>query len=418
MREFLKKLGAVAFGVLLTSQTFAASMPTNPIPGIVPPLDPSGLIGYFQAMANNINAYASSYQPLNYLDNAALVVQQRGTSAVTCGGTSGPASTAYSADRWACEVNVGSQQGRMSTVTSASGVTFAPGVPIMESLYRNANALTQPISGEQEIESSRFTLLQGRAVIPSCWVAANTGAPSGVTATIHIFTGTSTNEGLGASTVFGSAVGMTASPALTPAMTGIATAGSYTTPALTTTATRYSGGPIVIPTTATEGVFEIDWTPGAETAGTTDGILFGSCQLEEADPAQLTAGRFQRVPAAEDLARSERYFWQITDPAATVEVPSACFVTAANTTVKCGVWLPQPMIAAPITTASGATASFGIVVTAGSAGTCTALNATASSNTTRSIGVTCTTGGTIALGSATPLIGAGTSQTLSASADF
>lgn len=420
MKQLRTLVAAFATIVMLTSGVLAASIP---LPGqsgapYAPPYDPSALGSYLQLTLQATNQWASGYQPLNYLDNGFMTVQQRGTGTATCGGTSGPASTAYGADRWACEVNVGSQQGRQTPVTSASGVTFAPSVANMTSLFRNANALTQPICLEQEIETARFTQLQGRPVILSAWLAANTGAPSGVTATFYLWTGTSTNEGLGASTIFGSAIGMTASPALTPAMTGIATAGSYTTPALTTTATRYSSAPILVPTTATEGVAAICWTPGAETAGSTDGILIGAAQLEEAEGTQTTAGRIERVPAAEDLARSQRFFWQITDPAATVEVPSACFVTAANTTVKCGVWLPQPMIAAPITTASGATASFGIVVTAGSAGTCTALNATASSNTTRSIGVTCTTGGTIALGSATPLIGAATTQTLSASADF
>lgn len=417
MRDFLKKLVFAAVGVALNSQVMAASIPVWPQAGapIVPPLDPSNLFSYLNTVMGTVNQFTSGYQPLNFLDNGALTVQQRGTAAATCGGTSGPPSTAYGPDRWACEVNVGSQQGRLSIVTSASGVTFAPAFANMASLFRNANALTQPICMEQEIETARFTQLQGRGVILSAWLAANAGAPTGVTATMYLFTGTGTDEGLGS---LRSAVGMTASPALTPALTGLATAGSFTTPALTTTATRYSSGQIAVPATATEGVFAVCWTPAAETAGTTDGILLTGLQMEQADPTQTTAGRFQVVPSAEDLARSERFFWQITDTAATTEIPSGCFVTAANTTVKCGVWLPQQMQAIPVTTASGATASFGIIVTAGTAGTCTALNATASSNTTRSIGVTCTTGGTIALGSATPLIGAATTQTLSASADY
>lgn len=406
-------IAALTVGLLATVGLHAASLPS--IPG---PYDPSQLGAYLNQVIQSVNQYASGYQPLNYIDNAFMTVQQRGTGTATCGGTSGPTSTAYGADRWACDVNVGSQQGRQAPVTSATGVTFAPSVANMTSLWRNANALTQPICLEQEIETSRFTQLQGRPVILSSWVAANTGAPSGVTATFYLWTGTGTNEGLGASTIFGSAVGMTASPALTPALTGLVTAGSYTTPALTVTATRYSSGPIPVPTNATEGVMAICWTPGAETAGSTDGILIGAAQLEEAEGTQTTAGRIERVPAAEDLARSQRFFWQITDTAATTEIPSSCFVTTANTTVKCGVWLPQQMAAVPATTASGATASFGVIATAGTAGTCTALNATASSNTTRSIGVTCTTGATIALGSATPLIGAATTQTLSASADF
>jgi hypothetical protein len=299
-------------------------------------------------------------------------------------------------------------------VTSASGSTFAPGFLNMVSLYRNSGALTQPICLEQQIESALFNKLQGRSVILSAWLANNAVVPSGNAATFYLWTGTVADEGLGS---LRSAVGMTTSPALTPALTGLATAGSFTTAALTRTATRYSSTQIAVPTTAIEGIVAICWTPGTETAGTNNGILITGVQMEEADPNQTSAGRFVRTSEAEEVARAQRFFWQITDPAATVEIPSACFVTAANTTVKCGVWLPQPMAIAPVTAISTST-SFGIVVTAGTAGTCTALAATASSNSTKSIGVTCTTGGTIALGSATPLIGAATVGTLNASADY
>jgi hypothetical protein len=75
------------------------------------------------------------------------------------------------------------------------------------------------------------------------------------------------------------------------------------------------------------------------------------------------------------------------------------------------------MRAVPTTTVGTAT-SFGILLTAGTAGTCTTLAASASSNTTQQIGLTCTTGGTIALGTGTMLIGAATGGTLSASADY
>lgn len=416
----MKKLAAVLFGLLLASGAMAASIPLPGQPGapVNPPYDPSNLGSYLYQVIQGANQWASGYQPLNLLDNGAMVVNQRTAAERQGGTTSGPAATNYCADRWAADANVTSGAIYCNELTSSTGVTFAPGFPNMVSLYRKTGALTQPGCLEQEIETARMTQLQGRGVILSGYFAANTGAPSGVTATFYLWTGTGTNEGLGASTVYGSAIGMTASPALTPALTGLATAGSYTTPALTTTATRYSSAPIQVPLTATESIVAVCFTPGTETFGTTDGILITGMQAEEADAAQTTAGRFERVPSAEDLARSQRFFWLITDTAATTEIPSACFVTTANTTVKCGVWLPQQMAAVPITTASGATASFGIVVTAGTAGTCTALNATASSNTTRSIGVTCTTGGTIALGSATPLIGAATTQTLSASADF
>lgn len=70
------------------------------------------------------------------------------------------------------------------------------------------------------------------------------------------------------------------------------------------------------------------------------------------------------------------------------------------------------------TTAVSTATSFGIWLTAGTAGTCTTLAATASSNGVNQIGLTCTTGGTIALGTGTNLIGAATAGTISAFADY
>lgn len=351
MRSLTKKLLAlVAAGALLVQPALAAGIPTLPIPGIVPPLDPGNLLSYFQALVQNVNQYASDYQSLNYLDNGAMLVDQRGTGAQTCGGTSGPTETAYSADRWACVVNVGSQQGKAQVVTSAAGVTFAPGFSNMVSLYRNANALTQPVCLEQFVESARFTYLQGHGVILSAYLANNAGAPGGNTATMYLWTGTGSNEGLGD---LRGAVGMTASPALTPALTGLATAGSYTTPALTTTTTRYSSGPIQVPATATEGVVAICWTPGTETAGSTDGILIGGVQAEEAEPAQTTAGRFERIPLAEETIRAQRFYAQLNEPASGAAVPIT-MQNVASATQQGGWTLPTTMQAVPTLVVSAA----------------------------------------------------------------
>lgn len=177
-----------------------------------------------------------------------------------------------------------------------------------------------------------------------------------------------------------------------------------------------------IPAGTTEVAVALCFTP-VGTAGTNDYIAFSGIQLTPnnglsslvsanasgtataLNTNDTRAKSFLRRPQGMETALQYRYHWQITDPAATVPIPSACFVTTANTTVKCGVWLPVTQRAVPATTVGTAT-SFGIGVTAGTAGTCTTLAATAASNTLNSIGVTCTTGGTIALGSATPLIGA------------
>jgi hypothetical protein len=253
----------------------------------------------------------------------------------------------------------------------------------------------------------------------SCWVGNNAVVPAGNTVTFHLFTGTGTNEGLGASTVYGSAVGLTASPALTPALTGLATTGTFTTPALTTTMTRYSSGPIAVPTTAKEGIFELDWTPGAETAGSTNGIVVQGCQLEIADPGQTTASAFEFLPPQVELARAQRFRYVVADLANTFAYSSNCNVTTANSTVKCWLNLPVTMAGTPQATVATAT-SFGIWLTAGTAGTCTTLAAAASASTTNALGLTCTTGGTIALGTGTMLIGATNTaaNTILASADF
>lgn len=415
MRRIVKKLGVAAFGALLASSAMAASIPIYPQSGavITPPLDPSNLFSYLNQVLQSVNQYASGYQPENILDNGAATITQRGTSEATGADTSGCAVVSYVVDRWCIDTNVASGAGFGQVKTSSP--TPPPGFSNVVNVYRKTGALTQPVCLMQEIETTRFVQLQGKPVIISAYVAALAGAPSGMVVTGYLFTGTGTNQGLGA---LQSAVGMTASPALTPAWTGIATASQTMTITPTTSFARASSGQIPVPVTATEGAVAFCFTPGAETAGTTNGFSITGMQLEVAGPNQTTAGAFQFLPPSTALERAQRYFWQISDPAATVNIPSSCNVTTANTTVKCGVWLPQQMWTAPVTAVATAT-SFGIWLTAGTAGTCTTLAASASSNTVNNIGVTCTTGGTIALGTGTNLIGAAVAAgRLNASADF
>ena len=409
----IRTIAALAL-LLVASAAHAASLPL-----FKGPLDPSNLLSYFNQLVQSVNQNASGYQPHNFLYNAAFDVQQRGTGIVTCGGTSGPTVTAYGPDRWACDVNVGSQQGRMQIVTSASGVTFAPAFPTMVSLYRNSAALTQPVVLEQFIKSAELVHLQGRPVIPSCWIANNTGAPTGVTATITIITGTGTDEGLGS---LRSAVGMTASPAITPALTGLAAAGSYTTPALTTTATRYSGVPISVPATATEGAFLVSFTPGAESAGTTDGILVTGCQLEEAEPAQTAAGRVERVAYAQELARDQHFYAQWADNLAnTFTLPGTCTETTSGTTAACTLLLPQTQdLAAPVAAVATAT-SFGMTKVAdGTAEASTTTAVVASSNNPNSIKLTMAASETAAVGTMHLMLYAntGAANTISVNSDF
>jgi hypothetical protein len=421
MRDFLKKLAVAAVGVALTSQAMAASIPVWPMAGapIAPPLDPSNLFSYLNTVMGAVNQFASGYQPHNYLYNGAFLVNQRGTGIATGGTTSGPTVTANASDRWAIESNVTSATPRGQVVTSVTGTTLAPAFANALSLYRNSGALTQPVCAEQFIKSAEFTQLQGRPVILSAWLANNAVVPAGNAATFYLFTGTGTDEGLGS---LRAAVGMTASPALTPALAGIATAGSYTTPALTLVSTRYSSPQIAVPATATEGIFAICWTPGAETAGTNNGIVIQGAQLEEADPNQTTAGRFERVTYAQELARDQHFYAQWADNlAATFTVPYTCTETTSGTTATCLLMLPQPQdLAAPVAAVATAT-SFGMTKVAdGTAEACTTLAVVASTSTPQTVKLTCAASETAAVG--TMHIGlyanTGAGNTLTVNSDF
>lgn len=329
----------------------------------------------------------------NLLDNGAFNISQRGTTTISSITTT----ATYLHDRWAATAGT----------STSSSIANSTGSPTLPTGFSNA-ALVQRTAAQtglvnvclvQEIPGSDIIPLQGQPVTLSFYLAAGANLSSASGAVVaQVTTGTGADEGL-ATWITG----------LTGAASAIPTANKTVTP---TTGYQRFAVTGTIPTTATEAVVNICFTP-VGTAGTTDGIFVTGVQLERG----TVATNFESRSVQMELAKAQRYFWQISDPAATVVIPSACFVTAANTTVKCGVFLPQQMRVAPATTVTSV--AFGIVVTAGTAGTCTAIAATASSNTVNAIGLTCTTGGTIALGSATPLIGAAVaSATLKASADF
>jgi hypothetical protein len=400
MKRFLF---AVSLFLACAGLAHAAGIPVQLIPG---PWNVSQIGDYIGRIFQAVNQYASGYQPINVLDNGAMLVNQRGAAARAGGAASGPGILNYGPDRWAVDTNVTSGVGYSNEVTSAAGVTFAPGFSTMMSVYRNSGALTQPIVAEQEIKSASATLLAGRNVILSCWLAANGGAPAGVTATLYLWTGTGTDEGLGA---LRSAVGMTASPALTPALAGLATAGSFTTPALTSTATRYSSGLIGVPSTATEAIFGVAWTPGAETAGATDGILMTGCQVEEAESAQVAAGRFYRPSYQDELLRASAYYQQIIEAASRAVGAGECTATNVEQVV---VPVGQPFDVLPTLTVTAGGFKENI---AGTATAITTLTIPAGSNTgplTIADTTACTAGNDVLL------VGSTTTGKLTFSADF
>ncbi len=273
--------------------------------------------------------------PRNYLDNGAIAVTQRGTGITTCAANAGQTLTTYSADRWGCSANVGSGAGRSQVVTASP----APPAGFVNSLklYRNSAALTQPVCAIQEIATARSTYLAGKTVTLSANEQALAGlaADNGNLTTMSIIYGTGTEDGLGT---------MTASPAITPAWTGIAFAVNQTVIPITTSWGRYSVTG-AIPATATEVGVEICFTPTATGAGTTDGFAMTGIQLEVAP----SPSAFEYQPFNVELAAAQRYYTRFAELAATYPVDGFCQATGA-TTNSCTLALPQPMRSTPVIT--------------------------------------------------------------------
>ena len=162
MKKALVVLGIAA--LLGSGSAFAASVPT-----VTGAQDPSQLQAVVNGVVNSINNGIPGYSDVNadqnYLDNGAMLVNQRGAAERVGGTTSGPTDAEYGPDRWAVDTNVTSGAGYSNEVTSASGVTFAPGFTNMVSVYRKTGALTQPVCLEQEIKSSVFSELAGRLLV-------------------------------------------------------------------------------------------------------------------------------------------------------------------------------------------------------------------------------------------------------------
>ena len=399
MRKFSALVAAFA---LVANTAFAASVPQvtlsqSSLPGDLPDVNLAIANVNTAVTPQNMATFAAWR---NYLDNGEFAVQQRGTSAIAGGTTGAPV---YVPDRWAVSTNVASGAGYGQIVTSTpSPVT---GSAQSFKVYRNSGALTQPVCTIQEIPTSESQDFQGQPVTLSFYAQALSGlsADNGNVINAYIIYGTGTDQGLGT---------LTASPAITPAWSGINSSitAAYTLSASTWNRYTLTGS---IPTTANEVGVEICFTPTATGAGSTDGFAVADAQLEQG----TAASSFEYRPYGVELAKYQRYFVQVADLAATYTFPSVCNVTTANTTVKCSYILPVTMRTTPTTTVSTAT-SFGIWLTAGTAGTCTTLAAAASASTPNAAALTCTTGGTIALGTGTALIGAGTAGTLAISADF
>jgi hypothetical protein len=354
-----KWLGAALAVILASASAQAASVPL-----ISAPWEPGNALGILNNwIINSLNTSVATnpgvVTPGNVLDNGDMTIDQRGTGIVTCGTTSGPAETAYAADRWACDANVTSGAGRTQVAAMTVNGT-ANGLK----LYRNSGALTQPICAEQEIHSSRAIPLNGQTVIFNATIAALAGlvADNGGAANLVILTGTGTDQGLGA---LQGAVGMTASPAITPVWTGLATASS-TAITLTGSPAVYNSTPTLIPLGTNEIAVMVCFTPTATGAGTTDGLQFTNAQLQAVQPNVTALGAFTHKTAFEETSAAYRYYWEVLEPATGLPALPSAGTLLTTTTCQIQPAFPFPMWTAPVGATIGtlSTSTFNIVVAA------------------------------------------------------
>lgn len=341
MRKIFSTLAAVLVSAGLA---WSASVPL--LPSTSQFNEPNQIVATLNYLINSINAnitagLTGSWQtPRNFVDNGSFLVQQRGTGAVTCAQNSAATTTAYGPDRWLCDANVASGAGNMQIVTSSPTLPLGNGAEVK--LWRASGILTQPICMWQAIPTVEATALQGQQVVLSAYLQAmaNLSADNGNAATLVVLTGTGTdNAFLGTS--------WTASPAITPAWTGIATTLSSNV-TITASWARYQAT-AVIPVTATEIAVGVCFTPtAAAVAGATDGLVVAGVQLEQGS----VAGVFENRKIADETLRAERYFYAVTEPAGATGVGmsgNAVTTTTCNTNLT----FPVTMRAAPTFTALG-----------------------------------------------------------------
>lgn len=353
----------------------------------------------YQIMAQTTGTSSSFSAVRNVLDNGAMAVVQRSlaTTAAT-GAINGAACLAvdYFADRWCIDTNVASGAGFGQVVTA----TPSPLTGFSKSLklYRNSGALTQPVCAVQEVSTANSILLQGQQAVLSYYAQALAGlsADNGNVINAYVVTGTGSDEGLGT---------WTASPAITPAWTGIASTGGTAT-TITTSWARYSQV-VTIPTGAKEIAVEICFTPTATGAGATDGFALVGVQLERGTAATL----FAYLPYDQELLTAQRYYVEYADAATTVSFPATCTETTSGTVAACTWILPTTMRTAPAAVVLTATSFGKTKVADGTAGACSTLAVIASSATTNSYGFTCALSETAAVGTMARLIGGNTAAT-------
>jgi hypothetical protein len=275
--------------------------------------------------------------PRNFLGNGSLdLTQVNGTSTVTCAVNAGLTAAALSADRWGCQANVAVGAGRTAIVTSSPSPPA--GFTNVMKVFRTSGALTQPVCVMQEVPSNLSLSLAGNTVTFSFWAAALAGlsADNGNIINAVVITGTGTDEKL--------TVSPTASPAITPAWTGIATQLNQAIN-VTTTFARFNVS-ASIPSTATEIGVMLCFTPTATGAGATDGFAWTGAQLELG--AAPSAYEFQPKSAA--LADSQKYTFAVSEVSAATGGAHAMCMSTTTTNNNCYLQFPTQMYLAPTMT--------------------------------------------------------------------
>lgn len=403
----MKKL----LSALLAWLFFVSLAHANPLPYFTGPQDPALLQFYLNTLVTNINTLGPTQEPWqtprNYIDNGSMDVAIRGTGIITCGTTTAP-ETAYSADRWTCNANVTSGAGRtqVTTTTPAPPIGFTNALRV----YRTSGALTQPVCVWNEIPTIRATQLAGQAVVFSSYLQALAGlaADNGNVVNKVIVTGTGSDEGLQT---------FTASPAITPAFTGVATPLNQ---AFTITAAwqRYSAT-AQIPAGTTEIAVADCFTPTATGAGVTDGFATTGEQLEAAIASQTLPSAFEFQPYSVELATANRYFYRLTETAAITPIANCSAVDTTHT--NCLIQFPVPMRIAPTMTYVNGFAS-PTSTTQATLGPCTTLASAATVASTvanpLNVLVNCTATTIPAAGVASFLYSNGGAGIINAAADF
>lgn len=254
---------------------------------------------------------------------------QRGTSETAIGAiTNSSTSTFYTADGISMR-GVGLVASKQTGATSVQAGQFNASLR----MRRSATADLNQVCMHQVVPTSDSLVAQGRSVVYSFWAHAGTSfSPALSTITASIITGTGTDQ----------------SPSAMQGgtWTGQATPASSTL-TLTTTWTQYSVAGTV-GSTATQVGVQICWTPSVG-AGTTDFIETANHQLEVVGSSNVTSGsNFEHQTAEYALATAQRFYVQYTE-GTTNGIPvggSICWGTA-QTTMACGITLPQVLRTTP-----------------------------------------------------------------------